>query len=170
MAKTDIGSIVQDALLAGLLEKDVTISQLQELVQDPGAAFLGSMTLNELFGESGSKKKKWRAKRTATATGSSKLNTRTQEGRHIYDRAIFDLLVKGAKDGKDFKRFSAPEIRIEVGGSPDQVRKALNRMCGLDNAYKPALLSWEGRAQATRYFRTGKDFPEMVEEEEEEAA
>lgn len=136
----------------------MTIGQLREIVSDPAGKFLGDKTLNDILGDSpsnaavttkrgpGRPPGKTTAKRAPLSAG--EVNTRTKEGRAIYDRNIYDFMVAQGKDGDNFKRISAQEIRREVGGNADQCRKAVNRIIEAKTA------TWEGKAQATRYFLT----------------
>lgn len=71
--------------------------------------------------------------------GEEEVNTRTQEGRERYDRAVLEL-VRNAKGP-----IGATQIRDALGGTPLQVRTALNRL--IEGGH----LAYQGRARATRY-------------------
>lgn len=80
---------------------------------------------------------------TTAAKGPSRaqggINTRSASGRAAYEANVL-AIVKGATSP-----ISAPEIRDQVGGTPQQARAALNRLIELGK------ISYEGRARATRY-------------------
>jgi hypothetical protein len=75
----------------------------------------------------------------ASQSQGSKINTRSAKGRTEYEANVLRV-VKGATSP-----IGAPEIRAQVGGTPQQARAALNRLIELGK------ISYEGRARATRY-------------------
>lgn len=82
------------------------------------------------------------APKTRRGAGSSKpkgVNTRTQDGRDAYDKAMLDVL-KGSS-----KQMAAPELGTAVGGTPLQVRTSLARLI------QAGKVSWTGKARGTRY-------------------
>jgi hypothetical protein len=79
------------------------------------------------------------AAKAAPRVQGSKINTRSAKGRAEYEANVLRV-VKAATSP-----ISAPEIRAEVGGTPQQARAALNRLIELGK------ISYEGRARATRY-------------------
>ena len=135
------------------------------MAQSPLEEFVGSMTLSELAdrsgksvsqiiawalpGKSGASKPVSRpaAKKPAgksTGGGGSKgggkvVNTRTPEGRAAYDEAVF-----GAVSGAG-KPLGSSALRKKVGGTPLQLRTALNRLI------EDGKVTYEGKARATRY-------------------
>ena len=78
------------------------------------------------------------AKGAPRARGSA-INTRSAQGRAEYEANVLRV-VKAATSP-----ISAPEIRDEVGGTPQQARAALNRLIELGE------INYQGRARATRY-------------------
>lgn len=101
-------------------------------------------------GEGKSKKKKKKkpqrvaAKGTAEAPASSgegEVNTRSKEGRDAYAAEVLACIQK---DGA--RRWSARDVRSEVGGSANQARRALAAHIN------EGTMSWDGNARATVYF------------------
>lgn len=78
-------------------------------------------------------------KAASRGTSGKKINTRSAKGRADYEASVLRV-VKAASSP-----ISAPEIRSEVGGTPQQARAALNRLIELGK------ISYQGRARATRY-------------------
>ncbi len=87
--------------------------------------------------------KKPEAKARAAAGGGGKagksVNTRTPEGRAQYDAAVFDAVSAAGKP------VGSSALRRKIGGTPLQLRTALNRL--IDDKK----VTYEGRARATRY-------------------
>lgn len=75
-------------------------------------------------------------KRTAST---SKVDTRTAEGRDAYDEAVLGV-IKNADHP-----ISANEIRAEVGGTPIQLRAAVKRL------EESRQIKTRGKARGTRY-------------------
>lgn len=73
------------------------------------------------------------------ATGGKDVNTRTPEGRKRYSEAVLKL-VEESKGS-----ISATEIRDRLGGTPLQVRAALNRWI------EAGKITYHGQARAMRY-------------------
>jgi len=71
--------------------------------------------------------------------GSKNVNTRTPEGRERYDDAVL-ALVRGSNGP-----IAAATIRDRLGGTPLQVRAALNRLI------ETKQVEYHGRARAMRY-------------------
>lgn len=76
------------------------------------------------------------SRRTATA---KVVNTRTPEGRTRYDEGVLEMVR--ASSGP----VAATSIRKKVGGTPLQVRAALNRLI------EAGQVEFQGRARAMRY-------------------
>jgi hypothetical protein len=116
-------------------------------------ALVGSMTVAELSSRSGRSVEAivgWAmgngasARKTTKSDGAAKggtraVNTRTKEGRVAYDEAVLGT-VRDADSP-----IGATAIRQEVGGTPLQVRAALDRLI------ESGAVSYQGRARATRY-------------------
>jgi hypothetical protein len=66
-------------------------------------------------------------------------DTRSKQGRDTYDQAVLTT-VRGASGA-----IGASAIRKQVGGTPLQVRAALNRLI------ERGAVTYQGRARATRY-------------------
>lgn len=138
------------------------------MAQSPLEEFVGSMTLSELADRSGksvtqiiawalpgksggatksasrpaSKKPVGRPPGSSSGAGKGggkAVNTRTPEGRAQYDAAVFDA-VSGAG-----KPLGSSALRKKVGGTPLQLRTALNRLI------EDGKVTYEGKARATRY-------------------
>ncbi|MCA9695112.1 MAG: hypothetical protein KC636_36370, partial [Myxococcales bacterium] len=68
------------------------------------------------------------------------VNTRTQDGRDTYDKAMLDALQRS-----NGKQVAAPELSAAVGGTPQQVRTSLARLI------EAGKVTWTGQARGTRY-------------------
>ena len=126
--------------------------------------FVGSMTLSELADRSGksvtqiiawalpgksggasksasrpAKKPAAKASSGAAKGGGKAVNTRTPEGRAQYDVAVFDAVSAAGKP------LGSSALRKKVGGTPLQLRTALNRLI------ESGKVTYEGKARATRY-------------------
>lgn len=75
----------------------------------------------------------------ASPKASDNVDTRSASGRRAYEQAVLSV-VRDADEP-----ISAPAIRTSVGGTPLQVRTALNRLI------EKGALNYQGRARATRY-------------------
>lgn len=79
-------------------------------------------------------------KKPPTNAPSNDVNTRTIEGRNQLDAAIIECVSKADEP------ISANSIRSETGGTPQQVRTALNRLI------EQGKMKFSGRARGTKYF------------------
>jgi hypothetical protein len=79
------------------------------------------------------------APKAAAPVSAGEVNTRTQEGREAYDKAILALLRSSSTP------MAAPDLKGQLGGTSLQVRTALNRL--ISNAQ----VSYTGKARGTRY-------------------
>ncbi|MEM6290038.1 MAG: hypothetical protein AAGA54_02200 [Myxococcota bacterium] len=80
------------------------------------------------------------APKAAAGGGKSKVvNTRTPEGRAAYDEAVLQAV------GSFKSPAGSSQLRKKVGGTPLQMRTALNRL--IDEKK----VTYEGKARATRY-------------------
>lgn len=77
--------------------------------------------------------------RTVSVGNVQEVDTRTAAGRQAYEDSVFTAL-KASGGG-----VSAKEIRREVGGTPDQARRALNRLIEADK------IKYTGQAAGTKY-------------------
>lgn len=152
--KSAVDSVLQEALVGHIINQDMAVSDIRKLLSDPKAAFLGRMTLEELVGEGKSKG----GRRKAASSGAA-VDTRSEAGRNAYRLSVYNFIDGKGKDGKEFVRVSAAEVREACGGTADQARKALNFLI------EQEVLAWEGKAQATRYFRTKKAYKPEAEAE-----
>lgn len=75
----------------------------------------------------------------AAKGGGKAVNTRTPEGRAQYDTAVFDAVSTAGKP------LGSSALRKKVGGTPLQLRTALNRLI------EDGKVTYEGKARATRY-------------------
>jgi len=76
---------------------------------------------------------------SAKASGGKSVNTRTPEGRAKYDSAVYDAVQSAGKP------VGSSALRKSVGGTPLQLRTALNRLI------EEGKVTYEGKARATRY-------------------
>ncbi len=80
------------------------------------------------------------APKAAAGGGKSKVvNTRTPEGRAEYDTAVLEAV------GSFKSAAGSSQLRKKVGGTPLQMRTALNRLI------ESGKVTYEGKARATRY-------------------
>ena len=75
----------------------------------------------------------------ASKGGSKAVNTRTPEGRAKYDAAVYDAVAAAGQP------VGSSKLRKSVGGTPLQLRTALNRLI------EDGKVTYEGKARATRY-------------------
>ena len=75
----------------------------------------------------------------ASKGGSKAVNTRTPEGRAKYDVAVYDAVAAAGQ------AVGSSKLRKSVGGTPLQLRTALNRLI------EDGKVTYEGKARATRY-------------------
>ncbi len=85
-----------------------------------------------------------KASNAGTSSGGAKgggkaVNTRTPEGRAAYDAAVYDA-VSASKTP-----LGSSALRKSVGGTPLQLRTALNRLI------EDGKVTYQGKARATRY-------------------
>lgn len=71
--------------------------------------------------------------------GGKAVNTRTPEGRAAYDAAVLDAVTSAGKP------IGSSKLRKAAGGTPLQMRTALNRLI------EEGKVTYEGKARATRY-------------------
>lgn len=149
----NISSVFQDALadqakaaLIQVVSKNpkTTVKELRKLVSDTPA--LGSLTLNELLGESGggkqrkgrtSKKRKGGTKRKS---GVQKRNVRTEAGRDAFDAEVLAALKDLGGDS-----IAATQLREQLNADPTQLRTSLNRLI------EKGIVTFTGKARGTRY-------------------
>ncbi|MBV1862217.1 MAG: hypothetical protein KUG77_27610, partial [Nannocystaceae bacterium] len=67
------------------------------------------------------------------------VNTRTPEGRAAYDIAVFDAVSASSKP------IGSSKLRKAIGGTPLQLRTALNRLI------EDGKVTYQGKARATKY-------------------
>ena len=97
---------------------------------------LMDVTLGELMGKPRAPQKKRRIKKQPDGA----VPVRTKAERDAYDGRVFEI-VRDANGSY----VSAQQVRDRIGGTPLQVRKALNRL--IDSGR----IEFTGRARATRY-------------------
>jgi hypothetical protein len=130
-----------------------TVAELAELV----AAYpsLGATTLDTLLGGGVGEAPKRRgrppgrkaaspatpaARKPKAGGGGSKPNVRTEAGREQFDQELLAALTAAGGDS-----VSASTLREAVGGDPNQIRTALNRMI------ERGEVTFSGKARGTRY-------------------
>lgn len=75
----------------------------------------------------------------AAAASEDEVNTRTPAGRRAFDERVIKILKQTKTP------ISATEVRKLTGGTPLQVRTALNRLI------EQGRIAWTGKARGTRY-------------------
>ena len=135
------------------------------MAQSPLEEFVGSMTISELADRSGRsvsqiiawahpgtsggsktaapkaapKKPAAKAPSAASTGGGKNVNTRTPEGRAAYDVAVLDAVTASKKP------IGSSKLRKAIGGTPLQLRTALNRLI------EAGKVTYQGKARATKY-------------------
>jgi hypothetical protein len=145
-ARSNLEHAVEQAKRAALLEHirtnlDLTVGELTSLGGDIGG-IAKTLTVAELRSGKPGLSKGRTAKPTKGAArppASGAVNTRTPQGRARYDAQILATLKESGP------KTSAAAIRDKVGGTPLQVRTALNRLI------ESGKVAYSGRARATKY-------------------
>jgi hypothetical protein len=148
-----IASQAQAALISVVASQpNTTVAELAELVA--ANPTLGATTLNTLLGGGGggagaAPKRKGRppGKSASPATPAArkpkaggKPNVRTEAGREQFDQELLAALTAAGGDS-----VSASTLREAVGGDPNQIRTALNRLI------EAGEVTFSGKARGTRY-------------------
>jgi len=139
--KNEIEQVLSEAKAMAFVQvvrrhKDATLGDVMALAAEMG---MSHMNINQvLFEDLPKSGKRWAKKNKALAAGGGH-ETRTGDGRRKYDAAVLKFIIKNKK------LKSAIEIRSAVGGSPNQARRALNRLI------ERGLVEFTGQARATRY-------------------
>lgn len=128
-----MGSAQQMAFV-GVIRRNLTAS-LADVLKIAESRGLGHLTVGQVFFDEKMDKKPLKA---LPSPGS--VNTKTVEARNDYEQKLLDAL-KGHKK----QWLSAQTLRENVGGTPLQARKALNRLIERD------LVKYKGNARATKY-------------------
>ena len=76
---------------------------------------------------------------SSTKSAGKGVNTRTPEGRAQYDAAVYEAVSSAGKP------IGSSKLRKAAGGTPLQMRTALNRLI------EEGKVTYEGKARATRY-------------------
>lgn len=144
MSKTN--TAIQTIFLAGIRgNDDLTVGNLRELTEEPQGGFILNLTVGEMLGK-GTKKGRGRGRKAAASEdGIKDVTTRTIEGRVAYDNAMYDFIA--SKKGEEVK---SRQIREAIGGTPVQMRAAVNRLIEEES------VSYTGNAQAMRYTKGKK--------------
>jgi hypothetical protein len=124
-------------------DRDLTIDELIRVREAQGDS-LGDITVGELIsGRPGRSARPARRKRAARKArrrgGRKKVDTRTAEGRELYDASVFQA-VKSAKGS-----VTADAVREQVGGTGDQMRRSLGRLVDTKKVKR------SGRGRGTKY-------------------
>ena len=115
---------------------ELTIGDLIKVKGDLGDTIRG-LTINEL--RAGGLAKGRRGGDTTNGTSEDAVDTRTGAGRRAYQAALLEVLKASSSP------VSAPDLRDAVGGTPDQARRALNRLI------EDGAVAYTGKARGTRY-------------------
>jgi predicted transcriptional regulator len=150
-----IASQARAALISVVASQpNTTVAELAELVAANPS--LGATTLNTLLGGGGAAPKRkgrppGKAASAASASASAppaarkpkaggKPNVRTEAGREQFDQELLAALTAAGGDS-----VSASTLREAVGGDPNQIRAALNRLI------ESGVATFSGKARGTRY-------------------
>lgn len=120
---------------------EATLSEVAAMAEAEG---LGHLTVGETFFEEvdfGSNKALPAAKSTKKSKQAKSVaaDTRTPAARAEYDKSLLDSMKARGR------WVSAQELRKNVGGTPLQARKALNRLI------EQGVVKFKGKARATKY-------------------
>jgi hypothetical protein len=130
-----------EALLSELLANEaLTIGDLSGLRGELGEAVRG-LTIGELRRGTlaeGVRKTRGKSRAGSPASGGD-VETRTPAGRRAYEGKLLATLEAADKPT------TAQQLRKAVGGTPDQARRALNRLIDAGK------VKYTGRARGTRY-------------------
>lgn len=141
--QTQVERAVREALIASLRDDPgMTVDKLIGLRKEYPE--VGNITVGELMhgtGRGGRGRRSGVGSRPSQAVEARDVDTRSGVGREAYDGAVMDLL-RSAKGSMT----SAQEIRRKVGGTPEQARRALNRLIETSG------VKYAGKARATRYY------------------
>ena len=141
---------VREALIASIREdRSLTVDRLIALRKD--YAEVGTITMGELLDgvpgraaegrSNGVRGGRGRGGRKSQAIKAASVDTRSATGRDAYDKSVLAILKSAGG-----KKVSAQTIRREVGGTPEQARRALNRLIDSNG------VQYTGQARATRYW------------------
>lgn len=133
---------------------ELTLKNLSEALE--GHPYLGEITLQELANTDGLVRLIPYAGKSHTTPEPKKkveprvkalrrVNTRSTSGRKKYDKAVLDCISQYDDNGA-----SANDIRSEVGGNEDQLRKSAARLTKAGETRRT------GNCRATRYHRIWK--------------
>lgn len=158
----NISSAFQDALKAqakaALVDvvatnPRITVKDLAELVANNPQ--LGTLTLDDLLGESGEAEPRGRggrrkvaapaagaagARKGARKGGAHKRNVRTETGREAFDNEVLEGLKELGGEN-----VNATSLRNALDSDPTQLRTALNRLI------ERGIVTFTGKARGTRY-------------------
>jgi predicted ArsR family transcriptional regulator len=141
--KLAVAQAQRDALLGELLSNgDLTIGELAKVKGELGDT-IRRLTINELRA-GGASRSGTRSGASATkSTHGDGVDTRTGAGRRAYQEALLALLSQSDEP------MAAPDLRRQLGGTPDQARRALNRLI------ETGAVTYTGKARGTRYRAKG---------------
>jgi hypothetical protein len=115
---------------------DMSLADLVKLTKGRFAGLLSSVSIGDLLRGGGGVA----VRSSSAAVRAGAVDTRTPSARKRYDDAVLRVVKASSQP------MSAQEVRVKVGGTPLQARKALNRLI------EQGRLGFEGKARATRYF------------------
>lgn len=115
---------------------EMSLAAVAKLSKGRFAGLFSSVTVGELIAGTAHKGK---GKGARVKRGGAAVDTRTPVARKRYDQTVLDAVANAAAP------ISAQQVRAQVGGTPLQARKALNRLI------EAGRLSFQGKARATRY-------------------
>lgn len=116
---------------------DMSLAEIAKLTKGRFSGLLSSVTVADLIRGSVGGKGGAKPGRARAAAGA--VDTRTPAARKRYDDAVYKAVKASSSP------ISAQDVRTQVGGTPLQARKALNRLI------EGGRLTFQGKARATKY-------------------
>lgn len=119
---------------------DMSLAEIAKLTKGRFSGLLSSVTVADLIrGSVGGRGAAAKGAARPRALGGGAVDTRTPAARKRYDDSVYRAVKASSSP------ISAQDVRAQVGGTPLQARKALNRLI------EAGRLSFQGKARATKY-------------------
>jgi hypothetical protein len=117
---------------------DMSLAEIAKLTKGRFSGLLSSVTVADLIRGSVGGRGGAKASRPRALAGGA-VDTRTPAARKRYDDSVYKAVKASSSP------ISAQDVRSQVGGTPLQARKALNRLI------EGGRLTFSGKARATKY-------------------
>jgi hypothetical protein len=117
---------------------EMSLAEIAKLTKGRFSGLLSSVTIADLIRGSVDGRGGKSATKSRTLGGGA-VDTRTPAARRRYDDSVYRVVKASASP------ISAQDVRTQVGGTPLQARKALNRLI------EAGRLTFQGKARATKY-------------------